>query len=445
MQSMRDIASLSGVLSELGSQTSFQSPGDILRFLRIIQLINEEALGMSDPIENADTIYYRYRNQYEDSDPPSKSRIERIVNILVNNNWVSKQARQLKMRDAGKRMMDALIRLANDSLAYYMHDDIGRSLFQAKRDAEISEAYDDKGISGGNKISSMIRNVENAIQLLKERELEMLADRNALPQLEVIHSLMDELEKKLEERLAMFRTFEDSLIVSDLVQKGTAALAEGTSLSLGMIRKYISFTSMQNTPLSSTISPEKVRTFIAQMFDPPLDSDIPNVYQLFSFMEQDQYEGEAIDGLWVPIKFAAPLSPMDIEEAIEHLEFYEPITESELKDEADIVFEEDLVSEEEANALLGDSAWLMMKSMINTEMIEQYLDDFQEAELEELIIESSSSEWSDAITGLTAIAALEGNKKILKKRVNDGKKYTKKWGWMNDEDRRYVVRKRRSE
>lgn len=73
------------------------------------------------------------------------------------------------MRDVGKRMMDALIRLANDSLAYYMHDDIGRSLFQARRDAELSEAYDDHGISGGNKIASMIRNVENAIQLMKER------------------------------------------------------------------------------------------------------------------------------------------------------------------------------------------------------------------------------------------------------------------------------------
>ena len=60
-------------------------------------------------------------------------------------------------------MMDFLVRLANDSLAYYMQDEIGRSLFQARRDAEISEAYDDHGISGGNKIASMIRNVENAI------------------------------------------------------------------------------------------------------------------------------------------------------------------------------------------------------------------------------------------------------------------------------------------
>ena len=60
------------------------------------------------------------------------------------------------MRDVGKRMMDVLIRLANDSLAYYLNDDVARSL-SSKRDAELSEAYDDKGISGGNKLASMIK------------------------------------------------------------------------------------------------------------------------------------------------------------------------------------------------------------------------------------------------------------------------------------------------
>lgn len=59
-----------------------------------------------------------------------KKKVEQIINVLVKNNWISKQTRKIKLRDVGKRMMDALIRLANDSLAYYMNDDIGRSLFQ---------------------------------------------------------------------------------------------------------------------------------------------------------------------------------------------------------------------------------------------------------------------------------------------------------------------------
>jgi hypothetical protein len=445
LQSMRDIASLSGVLSELGSQNAFQSPAEILRFLRIIQLINEEALGLDDPIENAETVYYRYRNRYNDPEPPSKKKVEQIVNVLVKYNWISKQSRQLKMRDVGKRMMDALIRLANDSLAYYMHDDIGRSLFQARRDAELSEAYDDHGISGGNKIASMIRNVENAIQLMKERELEMLADRNALPQLELIHHLMQELEVKLQERFRQFQTLEDSLILTDLMQKGTAVLAEGTNLSLGMINKYLKFTHMQKTPLSSTINPEKVREFIIQMFDPPLESDVPNAYQLLSFMEQGQYEDEAADGLWIPVKFAAPLSAAAIDEAVHYLETYEPLAEPIDETEEEVIYSSEEISLEDMEELMGESNWLLTKTMIETEAIELFLDEHEEAPMEQVIVEATSSQWSDAVNALTAISALVGNKKITIAKAEQNKElpvYERKWEWMNREDRSNIIRKR---
>lgn len=447
LQSMRDIAYLAGVLSDLGSQNAFQSPVEILRFLRVIQLINEEALGLQDPIENSDTIYYRYRNRYYDTEPPSKKRVEQIVNVLVKYNWISKQSRQLKMRDVGKRMMDALIRLANDSLAYYMHDDIGRSLFQARRDAELSEAYDDHGISGGNKIASMIRNVENGIQLMKERELEMLADRNALPQLELIHKLMEELEVKLQERLRQFRTLEDSLILSGLMQKGTGVLAEGTHLSLGMINKYLKFTTMQETVQSSTIHPEKVRSFIVNMYNPPLDSDIPNAHQLLSFMEQGQYEDEAVDGLWIPVKFASPLSASAIDEGVEYIETYEPLVEVLDDEDEDMEFVSEELSAEELEQFMRESNWIMTKSMIETEAIEDYLDEYDQASMEQVIIESTSSEWADAVNALTAVAALVANKRVAINRMNEKEKqeqqrYEKTWEWMDREDRNYIIRKR---
>ncbi|MBT2739422.1 hypothetical protein [Bacillus sp. ISL-77] len=444
-QSMRDIASLSGVLSDLGSQNAFQSPAEILRFLKIIQLINEEALGLDDPIENAEMVYFRYRNRYNDPEPPSKKKVEQIVNVLVKYNWISKQSRQLKMRDVGKRMMDALIRLANDSLAYYMQDDIGRSLFQARRDAELSEAYDDNGISGGNKIASMIRNVENAIQIMKERELELLADRNALPQLEVIHQLMEELEVKLQERFRLFQTVEDSLVLSNLMQKGTAVLAEGTNLSLGMINKYLRFTHMQKTPLSFTIQPEKIRAFIIQMYDPPLDSDVPNVYQLFSFMEQGQHEDEAIDGLWMPIKFAAPIAPAAIDEAIHYLETYEPLAISIEEIEDELEYRTEVISDEDMEELLGETQWKLTKSMIETEAIKSYLIEHDETPMEQLVIEATSTQWSDAVNAITAVAALVGNKKITVTKPKEKveiPKYERKWEWMNRDDGSNIIRKR---
>ncbi|MFP5111684.1 hypothetical protein ACSU64_04815 [Bacillaceae bacterium C204] len=445
LQTMRDIASLSGVLSDLGSQNAFQSPGEILRFLKIIQLINEEALGLDDPIENAETVYYRYRNRYFDPEPPTKKKVEQIVNVLVKYNWISKQSRQLKMRDSGKRMMDALIRLANDSLAYYLHDDIGRSLFQARRDAELSEAYDDHGISGGNKIASMIRNVENAIQIMKERELEMLADRNALPQLELIHQLMQELEVKLQERFRLFQTVEESLVLSNLMQKGTAVLAEGTNLSLGMINKYLRFTHMQKTPLSSTIQPDKVRAFIMQMYDPPLDSDVPNIYQLFSFIEQGQYEEEAIDGLWMPIKFAAAIPPAAIDETIHYLETYEPVADPIADLEEDPDYTAEMISQGEMEELMGEAHWMLTKTMIETEAIESYLKEHDETPMEQLVIEATSSNWSDAVNSITAIAALVGNKKITISKPKEKveiPQYERRWEWMNREDGSNIITKR---
>ncbi|ULO06236.1 hypothetical protein H1230_24900 [Paenibacillus sp. 19GGS1-52] len=444
-QALRDIALLSGVLNDLNSQNFLQTPIEILRFLRIIQLINEEALGLDESIENADTLYFRYRNRFDDLEPPSKKKVEQIINVLVKYNWISKQTRQLKMRDVGKRMMDTLIRLANDSLAYYMHDDIGRSLFQARRDAELSEAYDDHGISGGNKIASMIRNVENAIQLMKERELEMLADRNALPQLEIIHQLMQELEMKLTERFRQFHTLEDSLVLSHLMQAGTSALADGTNLSMGMINKYLKFTMMKQTMLLSSINPEKVRMFITQMYDPPQESDIPNAHQIMSFMEQNEYEGESMDGLWMPVKFAAPLSGAAIGDAIQYLEDYEPLVDRMQEDIQDIEYINEEIDIAQLEDMMGASQWLLTKSMIETDVIEIFMQEVGQAPLETVIIEATSAEWGDAINALTALSALIGSKKLTMEEAAENSSilaplHDKEWDWMNPNDVNQVVK-----
>ena len=440
-RAMRDIISLAGVMKDLSSEAVFDTPLEMLRFLRIIELIHEEAYGLSDPIDNSETLYYRYLDRFKDGDPPSKSRVAQIITILSTNNWVSKQSNQIKMMSVGKRMMHALTRLANDSLAYYLEDEIGRSLFQARRDAEISEAYDDKGISGGNVIASMIRNVRDAIELLKERELELLAERNALPQLRLIHTLMEDLDQKLDERLKQFKTIEDSLVLSHLMQSGTAAMTEGTSLSIGMINKYLQFMNVQQTPLKTAISPEKVRMFITKMYNPPLESEIPNAHQLFSFMDQGQYEGEELDGIWIPVKYASPLAPTEIERGIEFLENYEPAV-SEIVEEPVIEFKEELVDMESIGNLIDEASWLMTKAAVDTEKIERYLEEKGKADFEEAIIETGSDSWGDAIRQLLGIAALEANKKVKMESKQDVIEFEKEWKWIEDDDRKFNIQKR---
>ena len=328
-----------------------------------------------------------------------------------------------------------------------MEDDIGRSLFQARRDAEISEAYDDHGISGRNKIASLIRNVENAIAILKERELEMLADRNALPQLEKIHHLMEELQEKLTERIQLFETIDESLVLTNLMQRGTATLSEGTNLSLGMINKYMKFTNMQTTPVSTTIKPELVRRFILSIFDPPLDSDIPNIHQMFSFMEQNQYAEEALDGLWMPVKFASPLSGEAIDEAVDYLENYEPIVDPIEEDTDEIAYVTDEATRDEMEELFGDANWLLTKSLIHTEEIEEYIEQVQQAPMEVVVIEATSDKWADAVNALTAVAALVGNKKIYihpPEETNGKKTVNKNWEWMNPKDGEQLISKQKA-
>ncbi|WP_062110078.1 hypothetical protein [Bacillus niameyensis] len=440
-RAMRDIISLAGVMKDLSTESVFDSPLEMLRFLRIIELIHEEAYGLSDPIDNAETLYYRYQSRYKDGEPPTKARVDQIVNVLAKNNWVSKQTHQIKMMSVGKRMMDALTRLANDSLAYYLEDEIGRSLFQARRDAEISEAYDDKGISGGNRIASLIHNVQGAINLLKERELELLADRNALPQLQLIHTLMEELEGKLQERINQFQTIEDSLVLSNLMQKGTGALAEGTSLSIGMINKYLQFMNVQQTPLKTKISPESVRVFIEKMFNPPPESEIPNAHQLFSFMDQGQYKGEERDGIWIPVKYAAPLSYLDIEKGIDFLENYEPVV-ADIEEITNPEFHEENIEVDSLTELVEEAGWLLTKASIDTEKVEKYLEQKKEADMEETIVETSSPLWGDAIRQLLAISALEANKKIEIRPKQEVKQYEKEWEWIQDDDRKSSIRRR---
>ena len=287
----------------------------------------------------------------------------------------------------------------------------------------------------------MIYNVEEAIKQLEERQLELLADRNALPQLEKINQLMGDLELKLNERMQQFATIEESIIMSDLMRRSTAAISKGTKLSLSMLTKYINFVNMQLTPKVNIISPEKVRQFILAMHSPEANPNIPTAHDIFSFMEQDKYEGESMDGLWIPVKFAAPIGTQDIEDAVEYLRTYEPKIDKPLLSQEEPVFEETEMDARPIQEAMQDASWKMTKSLIETDRIEQYLLENGETELEELIIEASSNKWHDAVLSLLAVSALTSNKKIEQNAVQHTKDFEKQWEWIDDDDKRFTVRK----
>ncbi|MFS0781240.1 hypothetical protein [Bacillus sp. 1P06AnD] len=444
-EAMRDIVKLAGVLKDLSDEDYYRSPVKLLKVLRLLHILQEEALGLAKgELENEKSLYYRYRNVYGEDEDMTLDDVKRLVFILMKYNWLMKTPSNIRMRSLGKRLLDLLIRLANDSLAYHLHDDITRSLFQAKRDAELSEAYDDKGISGGNMLASMIRNVEEAVGLLKERELEFLSNRHALQQVQLINTLMEDLEMKMKERIEAFETFEESLPLANVIQRGVFTMSEGVKISLGTINKIIKFTNLQQTEQSRMIRPELVRSYIIKSYNNHYDDD-PDALQVLSFMEQGQYEDEAMDGLWMPVKFAAPLTAEDINEGIDFIEHYEPAT-ADIDEVEEVAYEEpDELSDEEIAKVMEESQWQLTKEQIPTEHIESYLHEVDESQVDEMLFEIGDGEWGDVIQSLLGVAALVSNERAefgKEKEAASMKKDTD-WEWMEgDRHGRKSIRSR---
>lgn len=441
---MKDLSKLAGVIAELSQGDYFHEPIKIHQFLLVLHLLNEEALGLTSSIEDVRTLVFRFRNKYG-YDP--NISVDHLINVLDKFGWIHKSKTKITMNDVGKRMMDVLIRLANDSLAYYMQDEITRSLYQANRDADLSEAYDDKGISGGNKLASMIKNIEDAVEKLKERELEYLADRYALPQVEIIHNLIKGLHERFEERFQRFQTFEESLLLEPIIKRGTSVILEGSEVSLGTIKKILRFTHIQESPIGVEIRHDSFRTFMQNSFT-KLDMEQPDAHEVFSFMEQDRREGERLDGLWIPVKFASPVSPSAIEGAIDYLENYEPYTEQ-IEEMPEEEYEEvEELTEEEIAQHMDEERWSVTKEQIHTEALEAYLEQIEEVNIEAMVLEAGSEKWTDAVNTFIALSALMANNRAdMAKDPNEPKQsnVVKEWEWMDEDDRRQRIRSKRTE
>lgn len=61
---MKDLNKLSGVISELGESEYFNDPLKTYEFLLLLNILNEEALGLTSSIEDVRTLKFRYRNMY---------------------------------------------------------------------------------------------------------------------------------------------------------------------------------------------------------------------------------------------------------------------------------------------------------------------------------------------------------------------------------------------
>ena len=127
-------------------------------------------------------------------------------------------------------------------------------------------------------------------------------------------------------------------------------------------------------------------------------------------MEQNQYEEETFDGMWMPVKFAAPIGHQDINDAIHYLATYEPKREGDIIDREEPEYREVEMVGDSIEEMFDQAAWQMTKAQIDTTKIENYLDDHGESEIEELIVRASSNKWHDAVLSMLAVSALTSSK-----------------------------------
>ncbi|RXZ79207.1 hypothetical protein EBB07_23800 [Paenibacillaceae bacterium] len=502
-ESLHDLVKLAGVMTEL--KDYFGEPLKILECLKVFNLLQREALGLDEPLEDGKALHDRFLLQY--GDEPAVP-LERMLNVLQKHGWVMRTKRKLLMMDVGKRSLDMLIRLANESLAYYMQDEVARLLFQANRDIDLLEMYDDKGISGGNRLASMISHVEDAVDKLQERQLELLADRYALPQIQLIVKLMKELSWRMDARIRQYAVSVSNTSnvpkvsntpnvpdvpkasntpkasdapsapkasnelnapsasdargsrnapsapdasLSALLSKGAAVMAAGLQAALGTLNKYMKFAELQQGEVGQAISLQAIRQYIVHSYHKQPGSELPDGHEILSFMEQNREEGERLDGMWVPVQFAAPVSNQQIARVVSDLDSYIPSTARIAKRPEPVYVKPEEWSEEEARAFEGQRQWQLTRSLIRTDAVEEVLENKRELELEELVMEAGSEQWADALNTLISVSALVSGQHASMEPTDEEQPPNqtdrnpednkREWNLMNGEATGYVVRR----
>lgn len=153
------------------------------------------------------------------------------------------------------------------------------------------------------------------------------------------------------------------------------------------------------------------------------------------------------------MKFASPIPERQITSAIEYLENYKPSIDPIESDIIEEFTDAKEWTEHELNDHMENAAWQLTKTMIRTEDVERVLSLHKQMGIEPLILEAGSEQWTDAINALLAISAVVSNRQAEIFRESseaaelDSEESVreKEWEWIDESDRRYVVRTTRNE
>lgn len=318
-EALKDLVLLAGVMKDLAAEKFWVETAQVLDTLRTFELIRRSTFYDNDAVQGEDELVYRFKKVYGAA---ASIDIPRLVRLGRRYNWVNAPNNPpLKFTNTGKRMVNQLFRIANDSLFYYRQNPVLREIYQARRDLDLARAYEDMGIGQHDTVASVLHNLENAVNDLRYQREKYIQDRKALEKYQAVLSLVEMLESELQERLKKAQGFTDRLLEYQnqrsttlfyrVIQELSALLGENAYISqLQVGRKIL------------RVDRDKFLEYLVNAYSGTLGGLTLSPMKILEYMESGVYDeaDEEESGLWLPFTLPFFLHDDDIQQGVNQLE-----------------------------------------------------------------------------------------------------------------------------
>lgn len=379
--------------------------------LKTFELIRRSTFYEEEAVQGEDELVYRFQRIYGRA---AAIEIPRLVRLGQRYNWIS-DSRQppLKFTNTGKRMVNQIFRIANDSLFYHRQSPSVREIFQAERDLQLARAYEDIGIGRQDTVASVLHNLENAVNDLRYQREKYVQDRKALEKYASVLALVEMLEAELKSRLnnpegVVDRKVERqhqraTIVFYRVIQELSALLGENAvTAQLQVGRKIL------------RIDRDKFMQYLLDVYSGQTKGLTLKPLQVLQYMEEGVYAGEGLDeegepGLWLPFHTPFFIHQGDIERGREQLghwiEKWEPPDED-IEASGEVVYEEARqVTAGELARIIGYTTSISAELATDTRPVVEYIRDHPGASMAE-IVNSLGGAWGDAVRQLFVLGFL---------------------------------------
>lgn len=428
VDALKDLVMLSGVLKDLAAERFWGDPQAVFDTLRAFELIRRSTFYEEDAVQGEEELAYRFQRIHGRR---AGIEIPRLVRLGQRYNWVS-DSRQppLKFTNTGKRMINQIFRIANDSLFYHRQSPSLREIYQAERDLQLAKAYEDIGIGRQDTVASVLHNLENAVNDLRYQREKYVQDRKALEKYSTVLALVEMLEKELAGRLNNPEMIVDrklerqhqraTIVFYRVIQELSALLGENAVTAQLQVGRRI-----------LRIDRDKFLQYLVDVYGGQTKGLVLKPLQILQYMEEGVYDEESIGGesdlgLWMPFHLPFFVHDSDIEKGREQLnhwiEKWEP-PEEDIEQIGTIVYEEARqVTATELAEIIGYTTSISAELATDTRLLVEYIKNHPGASVAE-IINNLGTTWGEVVRQLFALGFLitEGEVRTFVHKASDEK------------------------